>query len=83
MDPQQRMLLEVTWECLESAGVPPEDLKGKNVGVYVGAWTSDYEGIQKGDPEGNGAAWSAWITGTGRAILSNRVSYVYDFKGPR
>lgn len=83
IDPQQRMLLEVTWECLESAGVRVENLKGKNVGVYIGAWTCDYEAIQKSDPEGKESSSSFWITGTGRAILSNRVSYVYDLKGPR
>lgn len=85
IDPQQRMLLEITWECLESAGVPPESLQGKNVGVYVGAWTSDYEGLQKANvmAEGKGVMESAWITGTGRAIMSNRISYIYDFKGPR
>jgi len=85
MDPQQRMLLEVTWECLESAGVPPDTLKGKNVGVYVGAWTSDYEGLQKTNviSEGKGAMEAIWVTGTGRAIISNRVSYIFDLKGPR
>lgn len=83
IDPQQRMLLEVTWECLESAGIAPETLEGKNVGVYVGAWTCDYETIQKSDIEGKGASESAWITGTGPAILSNRVSYVYNLRGPR
>ena len=82
MDPQQRILLEVAYECLESAGVPAESLKGQNVGVYVGAWTSDYENIQVKDPSAKEAE-ASWITGTGRAILSNRVSYVFDFKGPR
>ena len=83
IDPQQRLLLEVTWECFESAGIAPETLEGKNVGVYVGAWTCDYETIQKSDMEGKGSLDSFWITGTGPAILSNRVSYTYNFRGPR
>lgn len=35
-DPQQRQLLEVTYECLENAGVPLETISGKNVGCLVG-----------------------------------------------
>lgn len=82
MDPQQRILLEVAYECIESAGVPVESLSGQNVGVYVGAWTADYENIQIKDPSAKEAE-ASWITGTGRAILSNRVSYVFNLKGPR
>jgi len=82
MDPQQRILLEVAYECLESAGVPVESIRGQNVGVYVGAWTADYENIQTKDPNSKEVE-ASWITGTGRAILSNRVSYVFDLKGPR
>lgn len=37
MDPQQRILLEVSYECLESAGIPIESLSGKRVGCLVGA----------------------------------------------
>lgn len=80
MDPQQRMLLEVTWECFESAGVKVEDLAGQNVGVYVGAWTCDYADMQLKEPD---VERGLWITGAGRAILSNRISYVFDFMGPR
>lgn len=80
MDPQQRMLLEVVWECLESSGAKAEELRGKNVGVYVGEWTCDFADMQLKEPD---VEPGFWITGAGRAILSNRVSYVFDFKGPR
>lgn len=37
MDPQQRVLMEVAYECLETAGIPIESLRGKRVGCIVGA----------------------------------------------
>ena len=37
MDPQQRLLLEVTWEALDDAGLAQERLRGRDVGVFVGA----------------------------------------------
>lgn len=75
MDPQQRLLLEVTWEALENAGIRPGDLAGRRVGVFVGAWQCDYEKLQKGPiPRGG--------TGLSRAILANRLSHVFDLRGP-
>lgn len=37
MDPQQRFLMEVAYECLESAGIPVESLAGTRTGCLVGA----------------------------------------------
>ena len=48
MDPQQRLMLEVSWEALEDAGIPPETLAGQEIGVFVGAFTLDYKAIQLG-----------------------------------
>lgn len=43
MDPQQRILLECTFEALDSAGIPKHDIIGKNMGVFIGGSFSEYE----------------------------------------
>lgn len=79
MDPQQRLLLEVAWEALEDAGQVPERLAGSHTGVFVGISTNDYGQIPFGQPRLVDA-----YTGTGNAlsVAANRLSYVYDFRGP-
>lgn len=78
MDPQQRILLELTWELFENAGYKPASLKGSPTGVFVGASGSDYELLlraQEGQEMYSG-------TGTALALLPNRISYFYDLDGP-
>ncbi len=79
MDPQQRLLLELTWEALEDAGIRPSSLAGKDIGVFVGASLTDYGNILSGDPA---LADAQFATGNSLAVLSNRISYVFDLKGP-
>lgn len=81
MDPQQRLLLEVAWESLEDAGQAPERLAGESIGVFVGACASDYENIQYylRDPKEIDLYVS---TGTARSVMSGRLSYVFDLRGP-
>ncbi|KAJ5137885.1 reducing type I polyketide synthase [Penicillium atrosanguineum] len=79
MDPQQRILLEVAYECLENAGIPLEAISGKRVGCLVGTNIVDYASMQSRDPENRpesatiGVAWS---------ILSNRISHFLNIHGP-
>ncbi|KAI0446147.1 putative polyketide synthase [Xylaria telfairii] len=79
MDPQQRKLLEVVFECFENAGVSMDDVSGTNTGVYVGNFTTDYQTMQMRDPDYL-HRYSA--TGLGTAILSNRISHVFNLHGP-
>ena len=79
MDPQQRLLLEVAWEALEDAGQVREQLAGTPTGVFIGISNNDYGRIQFNDLDRIDA-----YAGTGNAlsIAANRISYVFDFRGP-
>lgn len=79
MDPQQRMLLEVTWNALEHAGISPASLRGSRTGVFVGAASYEYGNLTTAEL-GQVDAWTA--TGAAPSILSNRLSYVLDLRGP-
>ncbi|RMD44214.1 hypothetical protein DV735_g784, partial [Chaetothyriales sp. CBS 134920] len=79
IDPQHRMLLETVYEAMEDAGLTIDSMKGSNTAVYVGLMTDDYHQVQVRDPD-NMATYTA--TGTARSILSNRVSYFFDWNGP-
>ncbi|KAI1081301.1 polyketide synthase-like protein [Whalleya microplaca] len=79
MDPQQRKLLEVVFECFENAGVSMEQMSGTNTGVYVGNFTFDHIVRQARDSDYSNR-YSA--TGSGIAIASNRISHVFDLHGP-
>ncbi|GAP86891.1 putative acyl transferase acyl hydrolase lysophospholipase [Rosellinia necatrix] len=79
MDPQQRNLLEVAYECLENAGVPIESLSGQRVGCLVGASAVDYLDIASRDPEDR---TDSPTMGAGRALLSNRISHFLNVHGP-
>ena len=79
MDPQQRLLLELAYEAFEDAGLPSTRLAGSRAGVYVGGSASDYLALRLGDPA---VANAYFMTGATLSTLSNRISYVFDLKGP-
>ncbi|RMZ82570.1 hypothetical protein DV738_g1477, partial [Chaetothyriales sp. CBS 135597] len=79
MDPAQRKFLEVVYEALESSGTPLDAVSGSKTGCFVGNFNYDHQLMQYRDteyPEPYG------ITGGGIALLSNRVSYVFNLQGP-
>lgn len=81
MDPQQRLLLETTWEAFEDAGISPETLTGSRTGVYLGLFMHDFENIQSGITERELIGpYSA--TGPSPTIAANRISYIFNLKGP-
>ncbi|MHA7648880.1 polyketide synthase Pks13 [Mycobacterium sp. ML4] len=79
IDPQQRMALELTWEALEHARIPASSLRGESVGVFVGVTNNDYGFLAISDPT---VAHPYAITGNSGAVVANRVSYFFDFRGP-
>lgn len=81
LDPQQRLLLEIVWEALEDAGIPPEQLAGSQTGVFIGAFTLDYKIVQFS--AGNRELIDAHTaTGSMMTMVSNRLSYTFDLRGP-
>ncbi|XZE18095.1 SDR family NAD(P)-dependent oxidoreductase [Pirellulaceae bacterium SH449] len=81
MDPQQRLMLEVTWEAFENAGFKIPDFAKKNVGVYVGGFMLDHMITQMAFANRSQInQYSA--AGMMMTMLSNRVSHAYDFRGP-
>ncbi len=80
MDPQQRMLLEVSWEALENACVRAESLNGSPTGVFVGVSTNDYAMLLSLYDEKAFDAYSG--TGVARSIAAGRLSYILGLKGP-
>ncbi|KAK7936648.1 polyketide synthase [Apiospora aurea] len=79
MDPQQRKLLEVVYECFENAGLSLQDVAGSRTGVYVGNFTFDHIVRQARDLDYTHRYCG---TGSGTAILANRISHLFDLRGP-
>ncbi|MEM7125066.1 MAG: SDR family NAD(P)-dependent oxidoreductase [Chloroflexota bacterium] len=80
MDPQHRLLLEVTWEALEHAGIAPDGLRLSKTGVFVGICTDDYVQLHKNaTPEEMGPHFSS---GTMHSFAVGRISYLLGLQGP-
>ncbi|WP_157867814.1 type I polyketide synthase, partial [Streptomyces prasinus] len=79
MDPQQRLVLEASWEALERAGVRPDTLNESRTGVYLGTMSSDYGNQQGADLD----ALDGYVsTGNASSVVSGRVSYTLGLQGP-
>ncbi|KAI0120147.1 polyketide synthase [Nemania sp. FL0031] len=79
MDPQQRKLLEVVFECLQSSGTTMDGISGSTTGVYVANFTVDYQPGQTRDPD---YIHRYTATGSGATVMSNRISHVFNLLGP-
>ena len=79
MDPQHRLLLEVSWEALEDAGIAPDSLMGTATGVFVGLSNSDYLRVVFADP---GAIDTYASVGVNYSVAAGRISYLLGLQGP-
>ncbi|MBV9824293.1 MAG: SDR family NAD(P)-dependent oxidoreductase [Alphaproteobacteria bacterium] len=79
MDPQQRILLELVWHAIEDAGITSASLAGAGTGVYIGASSTDYRELRLSDMASGD---SYFMTGAALSIIANRISYIYDLRGP-
>ncbi|RYP90585.1 hypothetical protein DL770_003295 [Monosporascus sp. CRB-9-2] len=78
MDPQQRILLELVYEAMESAGLTIDSMRGSRTSVFVGLMSSDFSAIHHTDVD---TVSKYAVTGAASSILSNRISYIFDWKG--
>lgn len=79
VDPQHRLMLELTWEALESAGIVPANIAGSASGVFIGLSANDYAQLNLSGDETPNAYTNI---GSAISICSNRISYIFDFHGP-
>lgn len=80
MDPRQRLALELTWELFEDAFLLPGTLRGEQIAVYLGAMSDDYTLLTM--REGADQVDHHAFAGLSRAMIANRVSYVFGLRGP-
>ena len=80
LDPQQRKMLEVSYECLESAGLSLDQVAGSNTAVFVGSFTSDYQQMSTRETD---FRHSYTATGVDVGIISNRIGNTFNLNGPR
>ena len=76
MDPQQRMLLETTWQALEDAGIDPDGLRGSCTGIYAGVAASEYRDMM------TGGAYGVSYLGTAGSMAVGRVAFYLGLEGP-
>ena len=79
VSPQQRLVVTHTWRALEDAAIDPQALAGSRTGVFCGVSSYDYWECLRDNPA-NIDAYA--ITGSSYSVTANRVSYLFDFRGP-
>ena len=83
LDPQQRMMLETSWQALEDAGMDPDRLKGSRTGVYTGISNDEYRMlVVESSKPAEAAACLYALSGTNLNGTSGRVAFVLGLMGP-
>ena len=80
LDPAIRIVLEVTWEALEDAGISAADVRGSHTGVYIGGMSSAEYRTLLTNPDHNIGQYTS--SGNTSCMFANRLSYEFDFRGP-
>ncbi|ACA14749.1 Beta-ketoacyl synthase [Methylobacterium sp. 4-46] len=80
LDPQQRLMLEVTWEALEDGGIVPTELRGTSTGVFVGLSYSDYALLVQRAGVTGGGLYAG--TGSSASFAAGRISHFLGLQGP-
>ncbi|ALO44350.1 non-ribosomal peptide synthetase [Pseudoalteromonas phenolica] len=76
MDPQQRLSMELAWQCFEDAGLSPSTFKNTKTGVYLGCSNTDYQELATGNIDPH------FLTGMSTGVFANRISHYFNFQGP-
>ncbi len=83
LDPQQRLMLEVSWQALEDAGIDPDRLKGSRTGVYAGISNNEYRTlVLDGNDTAEPAASLYSVAGTSFNTAIGRVAFALGLRGP-
>ncbi|SCG05185.1 Phosphopantetheine attachment site, partial [Streptomyces sp. MnatMP-M27] len=82
MDPQQRVLLETSWELLERAGLDPTTLRGSRTAVFAGTNGQDYPALLAAAPADHADSEGYGSTGAAASVVSGRISYALGLEGP-
>ncbi|XP_035716461.1 6-deoxyerythronolide-B synthase EryA1, modules 1 and 2-like [Folsomia candida] len=82
IDPQARLLLQLSWEALENAGIPPMSLRGTAASVLVGMWRDEYKDLilTSGSSEGGEELRRYLGCSTGNAAA--RIAQFFRTTGP-
>lgn len=80
--PNARLALELTWEALERAGIPPSTLRGKNISVSIGMGTEDGWDLRRYHDDDASAFGPHWAASSDPSGVPGHVAHFFDFHGP-
>jgi acyl transferase domain-containing protein len=80
--PNVRLGLELTYEALQNAGIPPSSLRGKRVSVSIGVGTEDGWDMTRWFVDSDAAFDVNWAASSDPSGISGRISHAFDFRGP-